>query len=36
MRILGDYNWWAPRPLRALHRWAGLGELGARPMDKAA
>ena len=36
MRILGDYNWWAPRPLRALHGWAGLAEYGARPVDRAA
>jgi RND superfamily putative drug exporter len=36
MRILGDYNWWAPRPLRALHRWAGLGEYTVRPVDRAA
>jgi len=28
MRILGDYNWWAPHPLRWLHRRSGLGEFG--------
>jgi RND superfamily putative drug exporter len=28
MRLLGDYNWWAPRPLRALHRRARLGDFG--------
>ncbi|MDQ6771999.1 MAG: MMPL family transporter [Candidatus Dormibacteraeota bacterium] len=28
MRLLGDYNWWAPHPLRWLHRRAGLGEFG--------
>lgn len=26
MRLLGDLNWWAPRPLRRLHRWLNLGE----------
>ena len=24
MRLLGDWNWWAPRPLRTLHRRIGL------------
>ncbi|MDR1823771.1 MAG: MMPL family transporter [Bifidobacteriaceae bacterium] len=24
MTILGKWNWWAPGPLRRLHRWAGL------------
>ena len=24
MRLLGDWNWWAPRPLRRLHRRIGL------------
>jgi RND superfamily putative drug exporter len=28
MRLLGDYNWWAPRPLRALYERARLGEFG--------
>jgi RND superfamily putative drug exporter len=28
MRLLGDRNWWAPGPLRRLHRRAGLGEFG--------
>ncbi len=27
MRILGRANWWAPRPLAALHRRIGAGEL---------
>jgi len=26
MRLVGEYNWWAPHTLRSLHRWAGLGE----------
>lgn len=28
MRLLGDTNWWAPRPLRWLHSRAGLSDLG--------
>ena len=24
MRLLGDWNWWAPRPLRRLHKRIGL------------
>jgi RND superfamily putative drug exporter len=27
MKLLGDWNWWAPRPLRALHRRLGVGHL---------
>ena len=26
MRMLGDWNWWAPRPLRRLHERLGLAE----------
>jgi uncharacterized membrane protein YdfJ with MMPL/SSD domain len=26
MRLLGDWNWWAPRPLRRLHERLGLAE----------
>jgi RND superfamily putative drug exporter len=26
MRLLGDRNWWAPRPLARLHRRIGLEE----------
>jgi RND superfamily putative drug exporter len=26
MRLLGDWNWWAPRPLAALHRRIGMAE----------
>jgi putative drug exporter of the RND superfamily len=29
MRILGDANWWSPRPLRAVHARFGLSEGGA-------
>ena len=28
MRLLGDFNWWAPRPLQWLHRLAGLSDFG--------
>ena len=28
MRLLGDVNWWAPRPLRWLHARIGLSDLG--------
>jgi RND superfamily putative drug exporter len=26
MRLMGDWNWWAPKPLARLHRWLGLSE----------
>ncbi len=28
MRLLGDLNWWAPRPLRWLYDRIGIGEMG--------
>jgi RND superfamily putative drug exporter len=31
MRLLGDFNWWAPHPLRWLHERAGLGDYGVAP-----
>ena len=31
MQLLGDRNWWAPRPLRRLHRRIGLRE--AQPAE---
>jgi hypothetical protein len=31
MRLLGDVNWWAPRPLRWLYERIGLGDLGVEP-----
>ena len=31
MRLLGDRNWWAPKPLRRLHRRIGLSESGPAP-----
>jgi RND superfamily putative drug exporter len=33
MRLLGQWNWWAPHPLRVLHRRAGLGEFGTLPVE---
>ncbi len=30
MRLLGDWNWWSPRPLRALHRRLRLDQLEER------
>jgi uncharacterized membrane protein YdfJ with MMPL/SSD domain len=38
MRLLGEWNWWAPRPLRALHRRIGLdhGGDGERSQPQAA
>jgi RND superfamily putative drug exporter len=35
MRLLGDLNWWAPRPLARLYRRLGLGEAHA-PVEPAA
>jgi len=34
MRLLGDVNWWAPRPLRWLYARIGLGDLGVEPMRR--
>ena len=31
MHLLGRYNWWAPAPLRKLHRRIGFSESGAQP-----
>ena len=31
MRLLGDWNWWAPPPLARLHRRIGLSESGTAP-----
>ncbi|MDT5369819.1 MAG: trehalose monomycolate/heme transporter, partial [Mycobacterium sp.] len=30
MKLLGDECWWAPRSLKRLHTWLGLGEIGLR------
>jgi RND superfamily putative drug exporter len=31
MRLLGEWTWWAPRPLRRLYSRAGLGDLRVEP-----
>ena len=31
MSLLGDWNWWAPRPLRRLHERLGLAEPEPEP-----
>ena len=31
MRLLGDLNWWAPKPLRLLYDRIGLGDIGVTP-----
>jgi RND superfamily putative drug exporter len=31
MKLMGDWNWWAPAPLRRLHRRIGLAEAPAAP-----
>jgi len=31
MRLLGDVNWWAPRPLRRLYDWIGVGDISVAP-----
>jgi RND superfamily putative drug exporter len=35
MRLLGEWNWWAPRPLRRLYDRAGLGDLRVEPVPDA-
>src|SRR6476620_815843 len=32
MELLGDWNWWAPRPLRRLHQRFGLSDTGPEPV----
>jgi RND superfamily putative drug exporter len=36
MRLLGDWNWWAPRPLARLHERIGLREDGSQPVGAGA
>jgi RND superfamily putative drug exporter len=36
MRLLGRYNWWAPHPLRWLHRRSGLAGFGHVPAEETA
>src|SRR5690349_10655809 len=35
MRLLGDVNWWAPKPLRWLHRRIGLSDLRVEEPEPA-
>jgi RND superfamily putative drug exporter len=34
MRLLGDWNWWAPSPLRRLYDRAGLGDFQVEPIPE--
>jgi hypothetical protein len=34
MTLLGDWNWWAPGPLRRLHQRLGLHEAPAHPASR--
>jgi RND superfamily putative drug exporter len=36
MRLLGDANWWAPKPLRWLYDHIGLGDIGVAPEPRQA
>jgi RND superfamily putative drug exporter len=36
MRLMGDFNWWAPAPLRALHRRLGFGRLSHVPEQESS
>jgi RND superfamily putative drug exporter len=36
MRLLGDLNWWAPRPLRWAYDRFGIGDIGVAPQPKPA
>jgi RND superfamily putative drug exporter len=36
MRLMGDFNWWAPAPLRTLYRRAGFGRLGHGSVQESA
>jgi RND superfamily putative drug exporter len=36
MRLMGDWNWWAPKPLARLHRRLGLSEKTIDAPDPAA
>jgi putative drug exporter of the RND superfamily len=33
MRLLGDVNWWAPRPLRRLYDRIGIGDMAVEPRE---
>jgi len=36
MRLLGDANWWSPRPLRWAYGRIGIGDIGVAPQPKPA
>ena len=36
MRLLGDVNWWSPRPLRWAYGRIGIGDIGVAPQPKPA
>jgi putative drug exporter of the RND superfamily len=36
MRLLGDANWWAPKPLRWLYNRIGLADIGVAPLAQPA
>ena len=36
MRLAGRWNWWAPRPLAALHKKIGLHEAPSTPRRSAS
>jgi RND superfamily putative drug exporter len=36
MRLLGDWNWWAPRPLRRLYNRAGLADFEPEEIPEPA
>jgi RND superfamily putative drug exporter len=36
MKLMGDWNWWAPAPLRRFHQRFGLHEAPSRPVQVAA
>jgi uncharacterized membrane protein YdfJ with MMPL/SSD domain len=36
MALLGDWNWWAPRPLRRIHERFGFSEAGSPPDPEPA
>jgi len=36
MRLAGELNWWAPEPLRRLHRRIGLSESEGAPAEPAS
>ena len=35
MRLMGDWNWWAPEPLSRLHKRLGLAERSIEALEPA-